>query len=188
MNDTNLDKIFGRNYKVLRLFLLDLDKEFYITEVSEKLQISKMTVYRTLEEMVETKLLKSRTDNYRKFYKLKDSPIIRPLKVLANLDSLLVTEFLKKFKLKSHLIILYGSRANGTDRPDSDWDFIIVSDELDPVGINKTVSNLEIKYETQINVKLYTRKGYTDIKANKAPFYQEIMANKVVMRGDINEA
>ncbi len=187
MNDTKLNKIFGRNYEILQLFLRDSGKEFYLSEAASELKINKMSVYRALEQMVECRLLESRSDNYKKFYKLKDSPLIKQLKILVNLDSQVVEYLLKKFGSKSTLIVLYGSKADGTDEKDSDWDFIIVSDTLDIVTINKTVSNLEKRFETQINVKFYSKNEYSKIKANNTPFYQEAMDNMIILKGDIDE-
>jgi hypothetical protein len=114
MNDTKLDRVFGRNYKILKLYLVEPEREFYVTEAAEILNMNKMSILRALEGMVKARLMKSRFDNYRKFYKLRDSPMIKLLKILGNLDSLLVSEFLKKFESKSELIMLFGSRADGT--------------------------------------------------------------------------
>ena len=188
MNDTRLDRVFGRNYKVLKLFLGEPEREFYVTEAAEILNMNKMSVLRALEGMVKAGFMKSRFDNYRKFYKLRDSPMIKLLKILGNLDSLLVAEFLKKFGSKSGMIMLYGSRAEGTDVVDSDWDFIIVSNELDVVAVNRTISELEARFGVQINVKLYTSEEYVEFTEKKTPFYREVMANNVVLGGRDRES
>jgi len=188
MNDTKLEKIFGRNYNIIQIFLARPDKEFYLTEAARELQLNKMTLYRALEEMIKCDILESRTDNYRKFYRLRKSHLIKPLKILVNLDSRVVGEFFGKFKSKSHSIILYGSRAGGTDLADSDWDFILVSDELDLVTINRTIAKLEKKYLTKINVKLYSKSEYDDIRTSRTPFYLEIMANNILLKGEPDEA
>lgn len=187
MHDTKLDAVFGREYKILKLFLKEPENEINLTSVVNKLKMNKMTVYRSLEKMVKAGILKSRSDNYRRFYILKDSPIIPSLKILTNIDSPIVTDVLKNFKLKSHLIILYGSRANGTNRIDSDWDFLVVSDELDPITINKNISELEAKHDCQINVKLYTIAEFNRIKNERTPFYSEVTSNKFLLKGDLNE-
>jgi predicted nucleotidyltransferase len=188
MNDTKLGRVFGRNYKVLKLFLVEPEREFYVTEVAKILNMNKMSVLRALEGMVKAGLMKSRFDNYRKFYKLRDSPIIKLLKILGNLDSLLVAEFLRKFGSKSELIMLYGSRAEGTDVVDSDWDFIMVSNELDVVAVNRIISELEARFGVQINVKLYTNEEYMEFTEKKTPFYREVIANKVVLGGQLRES
>ena len=188
MNDTELKKIFGRNYSILQIFLADPDKEFYLTEAARELQLNKMSLYRALERMVEHNFLESRSDNYRKFYRLKKSHLIKPLKILVNLDSRVVGEFLGKFRSKSHLIILYGSRADGTGLMDSDWDFIVVSDWLNLVTINRTIAKLEKKYLAKINVKLYTKTEYDEIRTKRTPFYLEIMTNNILLKGGPDEA
>lgn len=187
MNDTKLDKIFGRNYNVLQLFLEEPGIEFYLTEAAQELRMNKMSVYRTLEYLVSVGMLESRSDNYKRFYKVRDSHLIRHLKILFNLDSVIVGEFLKKFKNKSKLIILYGSRATGTEVKDSDWDFILVSNELEPITVNKTIASIEKKYDVQINVKLYTSSEYNEIRTKKTPFYREIKNNKVLLEGEEGE-
>ena len=83
--------------------------------------------------------------------------------------------------------MLYGSRAGGTDEVDSDWDFIVVSDELDVVGVNKSISTLDTRLGVQINVKLYTSQEYREFTDKKTPFYNEIMANRVILGGRFNE-
>jgi predicted nucleotidyltransferase len=188
MNDTKLDRVFGRNYKILKLFLVEPEREFYVTEAAEILNMNKMSILRALEGMVKARLMKSRFDNYRKFYKLRDSPMIKLLKILGNLDSLLVSEFLKKFESKSELIMLFGSRADGTDVEDSDWDFIMVSNELDVVAVNRTISEMEARFGVQINVKLYTSAEYMELTEKKTPFYREVMTNNVILGGQLLES
>lgn len=187
MRDTKLETILSKNYKILKLFIVEPESELNLASIVDKLRMNKMTVYRCLENMVKTEILKSRSDNYRRFYKLIDSPIIPGLKILANVDSQIVTEVLKNFKSKSELIILYGSRANGTDRRDSDWDFLIVSNKLNSVTINKIISELETKYDCQINIKLYTTFEYNEIKTDRTPFYSEVISNKFLLKGELNE-
>jgi predicted nucleotidyltransferase len=187
MDDTKLGNIFGRNYNILQFILANPEKEFYLTETARELQLNKMSLYRALEKMVEHDILESRSDNYRKFYKLKKSHLIKPLKILVNLDSSVIGEFLGKFRSKSHLIILYGSRADGTDLIDSDWDFIVVSDELDQVTINRTIAKLEKKYLAKINVKLYSKSEYEEIRTKRTPFYIEMMTNNILLKGESGE-
>jgi predicted nucleotidyltransferase len=183
-----LENIFGRNYSLLQIFLANPDRELYLTEAAEELHLNKMSLYRALETMVRYGFMESRSDNYRKFYRLKKSHLIKPLKILVNLDSPITEGILRKFKSRSHLIFLYGSRADGTDSTDSDWDFIVVSDDLDPVTINRTLARLEKKYLNKINVKLYSKSEYDDISTKRTPFYIEIMANNILLKGGPDEA
>ena len=187
MIDTNLESLLGYNYKILKLFLDDPKRELNLAEAEKKLEISKMTIYRALERMVELGILTSYSDNYRRFYKLTDSPIILPLRLLRNVDSPLISELMKKIRSRSSLILLYGSRANGTDRKDSDWDILILSDEINIVELNSIISKLESKYNCQINIKLYTSIEFSKIKSERTPFYLEVMANKLILKGELNE-
>ncbi len=187
MNDTSLKTIFGRDYDILQLFLEEPDKERYLEEVSKQLKMSKMTISRSLQRMVEADLLQSRTGSYRNHFKLKATHLINAMKTLANLDSNLVWDIVNKFGSKSEFIILFGSRAKGNSTPQSDWDFIIVSNKLNPININKYISKLEMDYQTQINVITYTPKEYENLKMESTPFYQEMKASAYVIVGNLNE-
>ncbi len=187
MYDTNLESLLGYNYKILKLFLEDPTREINLAEAEKKLDISKMTIYRVLERMVELGILTSYSDNYRRFYKLIESPIILPLKLLKNVDSPIIYDLMKKVRSKSRLILLYGSRANGTDRIDSDWDILIVSNEINIVELNRIISKLESKHNCQINIKLYTSPEYARIKSEGTPFYFEVMANNLILKGELDE-
>ena len=187
MTDTKLSRAFGNGYRILRLFLNNPNIEINLAKASESIQISKMTLYRTLENLVDAGILTSRSDNYRRFYKLIDTPLIESLKIIYNIDTPVIADILKNFKSGSKMIILYGSRANGTNRKDSDWDILIVSDKLDLISINKKISELEAKHDCQINVKLYSTIEYKEMKMERSSFYQEVISNKYLLKGDLNE-
>ena len=188
MNDTCLERVFGRNYKVMKLFLEEPEREFYVTEAAQKLEMDKMSVIRALNSIVEAGLMECRSGHYRKFYKLKVSHITKVLKIMVNLDSPLIAEFLKRFASKSELVLLYGSRAEGTEGVDSDWDFLVVSNKTDVVAMNRTISEMEARFGVQINVKLYTSREYREFVEKKTPFYQEVMAKKIVLGGQLIES
>jgi predicted nucleotidyltransferase len=187
MDDTSLTRILGKNYALLRLFLQEPDKELYLESISKRLNMSKMTISRSLQSMVEAAVLQSTGNGYRKHYRLKDTHLISSLKTLINLDSDIVWSLTNKFSSKAKFIILFGSRAKGNSTPQSDWDFIIVSDKLDPITINKYISKLEMEQQTQINVMPYTQQEYEELKKANMPFYQEMKASAYVITGDINE-
>jgi predicted nucleotidyltransferase len=188
MNDTRLESVLGRDYKIIKLFLIDHDREITLTEAVRELGISKMTLYRGLENLVKKGMLSSRTDNYRNFYKLRESHVNRALKVLANVESPVISNLLKGLHYKNPTILLYGSRANGSDKRDSDWDILIISDEMNPVELNKKTSEIERRFDCQLNANLLSKKEFNKIRKERTPFYLEVIMNKYVLRGDLDEA
>ena len=186
MSDTRLESVFGNDYRIIKLFLEGPEEEITLTEAVNELRISKMTLYRVLEKLVKKKILISRSDNYRNFYRLKESHLNKALKMLTNLESRVIHQFLKEIKDDS-IILLYGSRADGTNRKDSDWDILVISNDLNTLEVNKRAAKIGRKYACEINVNTLSNRQFHKIRKDNTPFYLEVMQNKYVLRGDLNE-
>ena len=83
----------------------------------------------------------------------------------------------------SHLW-LYGSRARGTHRPDSDWDLLILLNK-DKVSLsdydNVSYPFAELGWDLgeEINPVLYTRKEWE--QRHFTPFYHNVEDDKIVL-------
>ncbi len=79
-------------------------------------------------------------------------------------------------------IILYGSRARGDDRPDSDWDILILTDY--PVDLNKervfrdNLYDLELETGEPFSVFVYSKNDWTS-KQRITPFYNNVIREGV---------
>jgi predicted nucleotidyltransferase len=75
-------------------------------------------------------------------------------------------------------VILYGSRARGDDRPDSDWDILILTDY--PVDLNKervfrdNLYDLELETGEPFSVFVYSKNDWTS-KQRITPFYNNVI-------------
>ena len=106
MTDTKLEKLFGVEYKILKLLTETSNDSFYLREIAKELKISPMTVQRTLKKLVDTELLKVRNTKYRKYFTVNYRYLRKPLKVIINLDNPIISELLKKVRSKSKLVLL----------------------------------------------------------------------------------
>ena len=74
-------------------------------------------------------------------------------------------------------IILYGSRARGDDRPDSDWDILILTDY--PIDLEKeknfrnNLYDLELETGESFSVFIYSKSDWTK-KQRITPFYKNV--------------
>jgi predicted nucleotidyltransferase len=79
-------------------------------------------------------------------------------------------------------IILYGSRARGDNRPDSDWDILILTDY--PVDLNKervfrdSLYDLELETGEPFSVFVYSKNDWTS-KQRITPFYNNVIQEGV---------
>lgn len=75
-------------------------------------------------------------------------------------------------------IILYGSRARGNERKDSDWDLLVLTDY--PVDLNKErefrnhLYDLELETGEPFSLFAYSNAEW-ETKQKVTPFYQSVM-------------
>jgi predicted nucleotidyltransferase len=81
-------------------------------------------------------------------------------------------------------IVLYGSRARGDARPDSDWDILILlnQEKLNTGDYDRIVYplfDLGWKLDTYISPKLYAKSDWE--KRSFTPFYKNIQLEGIVL-------
>lgn len=74
-------------------------------------------------------------------------------------------------------VILFGSRARGTHREDSDWDFLILLDQEELTSKEKNelrdvLYDLELELETVISTIIHTKKDWEEMSIT--PLYRII--------------
>jgi len=75
-------------------------------------------------------------------------------------------------------IILYGSRARGDERPDSDWDLLILVNSKTDLNYEMTfrhqLFDLELELEQSFSVKVHNKNEWK-LKHWVTPLYQNIV-------------
>lgn len=83
-------------------------------------------------------------------------------------------------------IILFGSKARGDSRPDSDFDILIVA-ENDSEEIRNIVNNVRMdvnrdyKYKVFISAKVYSRAAYKSFNNIPTIFMQNISQDGIIL-------
>jgi len=94
-----------------------------------------------------------------------------------------ITEFGKQILPKGASLWLYGSRARGDNRPDSDYDLLILLDK-EKIG----AKDLDYGYDffwhgmgigEEVNAHIYTKKDWS--KWTCAPFNENVEEDKIVL-------
>jgi len=87
---------------------------------------------------------------------------------------------LKNTKLKEEIekIYLFGSRAKGTERPDSDYDFLIVTSSNNKEFRDKIydiVVDMLIETQKVISLKIFKKEEFEKLSQMQTPFMQNIL-------------
>ena len=105
-------------------------------------------------------------------------------KILKNLVYPVIWRSLERFKQGS--LILYGSRANGTNDDKSDWDLLLIGDDIDAREVNSEVQRIEKETGASVNVMISTRKDIESIRERRNTFYLELLRSHHILRGDFD--
>ena len=81
-------------------------------------------------------------------------------------------------------VILYGSRARGDERPDSDWDILILTDYATDLVTERKFRNrlydLELELGESFSVFVYARNDW-QTKQKVTPFYDSVIQDGILI-------
>jgi predicted nucleotidyltransferase len=84
---------------------------------------------------------------------------------------------------KGSTLLLYGSRARGDNRPDSDWDLLILLDKptlsFHDYDYGYPFSELGWEISEEINAQVYSKKEWDGY--HFTPFYKNVEHDKIVL-------
>lgn len=171
--------------KVLFLFIDEPNRERYLEELLIGTGIPKTTMKRTIDRLVELNILSKRSDGYRTFYRPIKTALLRQMKIMKNIDSIVLKRIVNELTPGS--LLLYGSRANGTDERGSDWDILLIGENIDARKVNESVKRIEDETGEVINVKILSREELGSMRDKRTVFYLELLSSHQVLRGNDNE-
>ena len=79
-------------------------------------------------------------------------------------------------------IVLFGSRARGTARPDSDYDLALVVSQRDRRLVDRcydAVVDVLLETGRLVSLKIFTSSEFARLSAMKTPFTQRILAEGI---------
>jgi predicted nucleotidyltransferase len=169
--------------ELLKLFLTNPDRSFYMQEIGRILGRKPGTFQRTLNNMVSEGILISEYRANARYLKAnKDYPLYKELKSIV-FKTVGVQGGIKDI-LEAignvEFAFIYGSYAKARETYLSDIDLAIIGNP-DEERLIKELDRLEGKLQREINYKLYTLKEFKkEVKENE-PFVLEILRDKKVM-------
>ena len=173
--------------KLLSLFLLNPEREFYLREIARLIGEQPNAVSIELKKLDKLGLVKAERKSNSIFYKTdKRSPIYDELRrVVIKTDG--IGEELTKFIRKTpgvEFAFVYGSTARGDERATSDIDLMVIGD-VDPDELLEQVGRAEKSLMRELNYVIYPRKELT---RKESGFIEGVLRDeKIMLVGDEHE-
>lgn len=168
--------------KVLSLFMDNPYEKYYLREAARLLNMSPMTLKRSLDFLLKNKLIiKEKPKNQILYSANMENPAFRYHKMAKNLSFLIekgVVEFIKKKIPAASAVVLYGSYAKGEDAKDSDVDIIVISP--DKINISANVSKLIGK---DVNISVFSPAEWSKHAGTNRAFYLDVITEGIVLYG-----
>ncbi|MBU5678758.1 MAG: nucleotidyltransferase domain-containing protein [Candidatus Aenigmarchaeota archaeon] len=176
--------------KLLKLFFLNREREFYLREIAKLTGDNLNSVRRELNNLVKIKIIEERKRGNQKLYKVnKNSPIHEELRKLI-LKTVGIGDTLRENLLKLNNVVyalIYGSFATGEEVEESDIDLLIVGD-LDEEKVIEVIRRLEYELTREINYILWSTKEFEKRVKERNHLLLDIVEKPIIMIiGDENE-
>lgn len=174
---------------LLKLFLTNPDKSFYVRELSRLTGEPLNAVRRELGYLEKGGLLKShREGNLVYFAVVKKSPFYSELKKIIY-STIGLGDYLRgKFKDSEsiELAFIYGSVARDKETEKSDIDLFVVG-EIDEGELHKLISAIESEIRREINYTLMTKREFIERIGRAEPFIKRIeREEKIMLKGNLD--
>lgn len=167
---------------ILELFIKNPYERYYLRETSRILDISPMTVKRTLDILVQERLLVREKFKNQILYKANiDSAAFKHLKAaynLAWLEEKNLVEFLKEKLPGLSSLVLYGSFAKGENDEKSDIDLLALSPTLKKSGLR-----LHALLGKETSLLIFTPSQWKEHAKKNRAFYLDVITEGIVLFG-----
>jgi predicted nucleotidyltransferase len=169
--------------QILRLFLTNPTKSFYMHEIGRILHKKPGIFQRSLNNLVEQGMLKSHySANARYFSVNQNYPFFSEIKNIVfktvGVQGSLCEELKKIRGIK--FAFIYGSYARRRENAFSDIDLIVIG-TLDENKLIKSLDELELSLQREINYKLYSLKNFKEQMEQKEAFLCHILRDEKIM-------
>jgi uncharacterized protein len=158
-NDISAALFPGTKRKILALFFLNPDSEYYFSEVARLTGTRQGVIQRELKSLTEASILTSEKRGRQKFYAVnRRHPIFQDLRnIIFKTYGVIgrIREALEPFGEQIKVAFVYGSFARGEEVSGSDLDLFVVGD----IGLDELVSalsNVEQAIGREINPTLFS--------------------------------
>jgi len=170
---------------------MNLDKEFYLRELSNSLNISPRSVSMELSNLLSIGLIKKRISGNHHYYSANTQHLIfvelqNIFTKTVGLKNIIADNF-EPFKSKILFSFIYGSIAKGNTTSTSDIDLFIIGN-VSSRKISSVLLNVGSKLNREINFSIFKIDEFKQRLKNKDHFISSIIKeSKIFVIGNSNE-
>jgi len=173
----------GTRRKVLSLFFMHPDKQFYFREVLKLTGTKQGTIQRELKSLTKAGILELETRGNQTYYSVnRFHPIYEELRriVLKTFGLVdILRNALSPFKKKIEVAIIYGSIATGEETAKSDIDLLVIG-KISFDNLSAAISKAESELRREINPTLYPVKEFKEKIKRKNHFLRSVLKSKMI--------
>ncbi|MFQ6003357.1 MAG: nucleotidyltransferase domain-containing protein, partial [Candidatus Zixiibacteriota bacterium] len=169
--------------KVLSLFFMHPDKQFYFREVIKLTGTKQGAIQRELKSLTKAGILELETRGNQTYYSVnKSHPIYDELRTIV-LKTFGLVDILKnaltRYKNNIDIAAIYGSIATGEETAKSDVDLLVVG-KISFETLSKTIAKAEKQLRREINPTLYPLKEFKEKIRQKNHFLRSVLKSKMI--------
>ncbi|MDD5098333.1 MAG: nucleotidyltransferase domain-containing protein [Candidatus Pacebacteria bacterium] len=166
---------------VLEIMFNYPDKDFYFREIAKMLGKEPGVFQKDIKKLVEDGIIETYEKGNRRFFKLNNKhPLYKEIKIIffktTGIEGKLKNDIKKIKGIKKSFI--YGSFAQGKEKPTSDVDVFVVG-TIDENDLIDKLSFLEDKFGREFNYTLMDEKEFKE-KSKKDSFVKNVLSQKVI--------
>jgi predicted nucleotidyltransferase len=192
---SKLAKLLFTEYrrKVLGILLLHPDQAYHVREIARLTGTVAGTLHKELSKLADAEILLKRTSGNQVLYQAnRDGLIYKELASIAR-KTFGVADVLRQ---ALHTVVdqldfafVYGSVAKEEDRPSSDIDLMVVTDQLSYADLMSCLIEAETQLGRTINPTMYDKKQIKQRLHKKNAFITRVMEQpKIWIKGNNNDA
>lgn len=186
-----LEQIVGSKGRaaILKALFDGRQRRVHIRELARASNLSAPSLMREAKNLVRLGLLRESKDGNRVDYEANiDSPLYEVLKQLiektAGAEVVLRDVFADG---QARVVFIYGSRAKGSERADSDYDLFVIGKE-GLRSVSGRIREASEKIDVEINPYVITPEEFTRRMNSGDHFLKEVMSSpKKFLKGDMDE-
>jgi len=168
--------------KVLKYFIENPEKEFYVREIAKKENKSPTTISKVLKNYQKKKVLVSEEKlNHLMFRANSESIEYKLIKINHNLNKLYVSGLISYLESEFNYpsaIVLFGSFSKGEDGKESDVDIFLASNSKKEVDLTK----YEMKIGRKVQLFVYSYSDIDRMKEKNKELLNNVL-NGIVLSG-----